>query len=412
MPDDEANTARNPKSEHAPRCIIHVDMDAFFASVEQRDRPETRSRPVLVGGTRKRGVVAAASYEARAFGIHSAMPMAEALRRCPHAIVLPGHYARYQEASRAIFAIFRRFTPLVEGLSLDEAFLDVTHSLALFGDGESIATRIRTMIADETQLTASAGVASSKFVAKIASDLHKPDGLTVVTPEQALAFLAPLPVERMWGVGRRTAPRAKQAGFHTLGDLAAATDEHLRAVFGRWGPAAKALARGEDAREVVPERAAKSLGAEETFEHNLRDPDALRVRLLAQAERVAGRLVMAGLVAGSISVKLKHTDFTVKTRTQRLPEPVQDTDAIYRAACTALDRFLPLPLDVRLTGVSASDLRPVESAQTLFPDPDRARGRKLEAVRADLSSRFRSGILTRAALLDAKRPKPGGGSCS
>src|SRR6185369_11444289 len=220
---------------------IHVDMDAFFASVEQRDNPAIRGKPVVVGGAARRGVVSAASYEARVFGVRSAMPMAEAMRRCPHAVVVPPSRGKYEEASERVFEVFHQYTPLVEGLSIDEAFLDVTESRSLFGDGETIARAIREDVKQTTGLTASAGVASCKFVAKIASDMNKPDGLTVVGADVA-AFLAPLPVERMWGIGPKTAPTLRRLGYRTLGDLAKADPAILERTLGSWGPEVRDLA--------------------------------------------------------------------------------------------------------------------------------------------------------------------------
>src|SRR6185437_6837526 len=243
-----ADRRRVPRMPEPRRTILHVDIDAFYASVEQRDDPALRGRPVLVGGRSRRGVVLAASYEARPSGARSAMPMAEALRRCPEAIVVPPRHDRYADVSADVFAIFRRYTPLVEGLSVDEAFLDVTASGALFGDGEAIARRIKREIRDEVGLTASAGVAPCKFAAKIASDLDKPDGLVIV-PDDVAAFLAPLPVERMWGVGPKTAPRLRDAGYATIGDLAAAEPSALATILGEAGAAhVGPLARGVDAR--------------------------------------------------------------------------------------------------------------------------------------------------------------------
>jgi DNA polymerase IV len=238
-----------------PRTILHIDMDAFFASVEQRDDASLRGRPVLVGGPTRRGVVAAASYEARRFGARSAMPMAEAMRLCPDAVVVPARHGRYVDVSAQVFAVFHRFTPLVEGLSVDEAFLDVTRSRSLFGGGEVIARRIKDLIRDELSLTASAGVAPVKFAAKIASDLRKPDGLVVV-PQEVAVFLAPLPLERMWGVGPKAAARLREAGLATIGDLAAASQPRLAALLGDALAAhVRGLAQGEDPRPVVPGRA-------------------------------------------------------------------------------------------------------------------------------------------------------------
>ncbi|HWL86674.1 MAG TPA: DNA polymerase IV, partial [Polyangiaceae bacterium] len=251
----------------SPRSIVHVDMDAFYASVEIRDAPALRGKPVLVGGAKRRGVVLAASYEARVFGAHSAMPMAEAMRLCPQATVVPPRHERYAEVSRKVFAIFERYTPLVEGLSMDEAFLDVTESRSLFGDGAAIARAIKSDVSKELGLTASAGVATSKFVAKVASDLKKPDGLVVVPEDRegVAAFLAPLAIERMWGVGPKTSPRLRALGICTLGDLASCDERVLDDMLGSWGRHVRELARGIDPREVEPDRAAKSVGAEETY---------------------------------------------------------------------------------------------------------------------------------------------------
>ncbi len=384
------------------RQILHVDMDAFYASVEQHDDPSIRGKPVIVGGPSRRGVVTAASYEARPFGVRSVMSMGEALRRCPHAIVVPNRHERYAEVSHAVFAIFRRFTPLVEGLSLDEAFLDVTASQSLFGDGEAIARRIKDAIFDETGLRASAGVAPSKFVAKIASDLRKPDALVVVREEEVRSFLDVLPIERMWGIGQKSAPQVRAAGFTTLGDLARATDDRLTRVFGSWGPEVGRLARGEDPREVDPDREAKSIGAEETFEHDLRDRVALERALLSQAVRVAERLFSNGLAAKGVTVKLKYADFTLKTRALRLKEPAFDTDTIYAAARELLTRF-ELGRGVRLTGISMSHLVPIDETRLLFPDARVEKSKKLEAVAAALKDRFGESGIKRAVLLDKPR---------
>jgi DNA polymerase-4 len=383
------------------RQIVHVDMDAFFASVEQRDDASLRGRPVLVGGPERRGVVAAASYEARRFGIHSAMPMAQALRRCPDAVVVPPRRGRYEEVSEQVFGVFRRFTPLVEGLSVDEAFLDVTGSRRLFGDGEAIAARIRETIREETGLTASAGVAPSKFVAKIASDVCKPDGLRVVHEGEVVAFLAPLPVERMWGVGPKAAERLRALGFATLGDLAAAEGRTLAGALGSWGHEIARLACGEDPREVVPDREAKSIGAEETYETDLTSRAEIEKTLLAHAVRVAARLHEAGIRARTVTVKVKYHDFTLKTRQLRLPHPVADATSLFEAACTLLERFPIAGRRVRLTGLSASELGDGDGQGELFADATQDRRRAVESVVADLRTRFGSaGGVTRAALLD------------
>ena len=384
--------------------ILHIDMDAFYASVEQRDHPELRGKPVIVGGPSRRGVVCAASYEARPFGVRSAMPMGEAVRRCPQAIVVPVRMGRYQEVSGAIFDVFRRFTPLVEGLSLDEAFLDVEGSRSLFGEPVDIARAIKAAIREELGLVASAGVAPCKFVAKIASDLEKPDGLTVVDPEGVLAFLAPLPIERMWGVGPKTAPRLREHGLLTLGDLAAAPAHLLERLLGTWGTHVRELARGNDPRSVDPERAALSIGAETTHEHDLHERDDIARALLGHASQVAQRLHHAGLSARGIVVKLKYSDFSLRSRRVLLPEPVVDTGSIHRAAEGLLRSFPRSSLGVRLTGISVTHLEEGPPPTTLFPDIAQRKRAKVEGVIADIEERLGIG-LTRATLLEGGRRK-------
>jgi DNA polymerase-4 len=383
------------------RAILHVDMDAFYASVEQRDDVSLRGKPVIVGGRSRRGVVLAASYEVRPFGVRSAMPMAQALRLAPQAIVVPPHPDRYAEASAAAFAIFRRYTPLVEPLSLDEAFLDVTASQSLFGDGEAIARAIKRDVRGELELTASAGVAPCKFAAKVASDLGKPDGLLVVPPGGAAEFLAPLPVERMWGVGPKTAPRLRALGYGTLGDLARAGEETLDRILGSWGTHVARLARGEDERDVDPDGAARSVGAEVTHEEDLVGADAIRPKLLEHAERVARRLVRAGLSARTVTVKIKYADFTLRTRRATLAVPANDTDTIHRAAVECLAR---VPLEgrrVRLTGVSVSSLVEGAPAPMLFADPTAAKRRAVEELTARIADKFGDEhAVTRATLLE------------
>lgn len=387
----------------AGRTILHVDMDAFFASVEQRDDPSLRGKPVLVGGPVRRGVVAAASYEARAYGARSAMPMAEALRLCPHAVVVPARHGRYGDVSAQVFAVFHRFTPLVEGISVDEAFLDVTASRALFGDGETIARRIKESIRDELALTASAGVAPVKFAAKIASDLRKPDGLVVV-PDDVAAFLAPLPIERMWGVGPKAAARLREAGLATIGDLTAAPLGRLSALLGDALAAhVRSLAQGDDPREVVPGRAAESVGAEETFDQDIGRPDQLAHRLLDLSTRVARRLFDAGLEGRVVVLKVKFPDFSLVTRRKTLPEPISDADSIHEAANELLDRLALRGRRVRLLGVAVADLGAGGAGRTLplFPDPTLDRRRRLQEVVASVEDRFGRAGITRASLAAA-----------
>jgi DNA polymerase-4 len=381
------------------RQILHVDMDAFYASVEQNDDPSLRGRPLVVGGKSHRGVVAAASYEVRKFGVRSAMPMAEALRRCPHAVVVSPRMDRYAEVSAAVFAIFHRYTPLVQGLSLDEAFLDVTASQSLFGDGVAIARRIKDEIRGELGLTASAGVARSKFAAKIASDLEKPDGLVLV-PDDVAAFLAPMDIDRMWGVGAKTAPRLRALGFHTLGDLASGPPRQLEMLLGTWGHQVRALARGEDDRDVDPDGLAKSIGAEQTYEVDLTERAAIERTLLDHAQRVGQRLVEESVSASVVVVKLKYADFTLKTRRVTLPEPVMDSASIYEAACALLGEFPRERQGIRLTGVSVSGLHEGPPPRTLFADERALRRRKVEELMVQVKGKFGGEGITRATLLE------------
>ncbi|HQY62748.1 MAG TPA: DNA polymerase IV [Polyangiaceae bacterium] len=389
------------------REILHIDMDAFFASVEELDDPSLRGRPVLVGGPARRGVVAAASYAARAKGARSAMPMSEALRRCPDAIVVPPRRARYAEVSGQMFEIFGRYTPLIEGLSLDEAFLDVTASRALFGDGATIAAAIRGAIRAELGLTASAGVAECKFVAKIASDLDKPDGLVVAPRGAAVAeFLAPLPVERMWGVGPKSAPRLRALGLRTLGDLARAAPSTLALALGT-APAHAArvsrLARGEDDRAVVPHGEARSVGSESTYDQDLVGRAALSRAILQHAEIVGRRLTATGLSARVVTVKLKLADFTLLTRQRSLPTPVSDTQSLHEVGAALLERFNVDAAHIRLVGLSASHFDDHGGTRPLFPEllePERARRERIEALVGAVNERH-AGAMTRASLLEA-----------
>jgi DNA polymerase IV len=381
------------------RSILHVDMDAFFASVEQRDDPSLRGKPVVVGGASARGVVAAASYEIRPFGVRSAMPMVQALRLCPHAIVVPPRHGRYAEVSAQVFAIFHRYTPLVEGLSLDEAFLDVTASHGLFGSAEQIARRIKEDIRRELHLNASIGIAPSKFAAKIASDLSKPDGLLIV-PDDVGAFLAELPLERMWGVGPKAAERLHAARFRTIGDLAAATTDRLTELLGSWGAEVKQLASGVDPRDVIPDRGARSIGSEETFERDLRKREDLERKLLKHAREVARRLTREGLYGQVVRVKVKYADFSLRSRQRRLAEPVMDTSAIYGVARELLRELPAGRLGIRLVGVAMAELTQGPGQAKLFTDPGDERRQRLQTLEVQLGERFGRAALTRAALLD------------
>ena len=394
------------------RQILHIDMDAFYASVEELDDPSLRGKPLIVGGPSKRGVVCAASYAARPFGVRSAMPMVEAIRRCPKAIVVPIRMARYAEVSAKVFAVFHRFTPLVEGLSLDEAFLDVTASASLFGDGATIARKIKDIIRAELGLVASAGVASCKFAAKIGSDLEKPDGLVVIPEGGLREFLAPLPIERMWGIGPKAAERLKPEGLYTFRDLAETSLDHLETLLGRAGALhVQTLARGIDDRPVMPGRETVSVGAEETFETDLVDRRAMELRLLELAGRVARRLHKAGLEAASVTLKVKYADFSLRSRSVSLPAPIADTMGLFNAAKTLLDR---VPKGrVRLLGISTGALSPAGGGEavtlSLFADEAPEKRRRLEEVVLKVGDRFGGQGLTRASLLELEAGEPSRG---
>jgi DNA polymerase IV len=340
--------------------ILHVDMDAFFAAVEQRDRPELKGQPVVVGSPPdRRGVVSAASYEARRYGIHSAMPSREAGRRCPHAVFLPVDGKRYRAVSKQVFSIFERITPLVEPLSIDEAFLDVTGARGLFGDGPAIGRRIKRMIREETGLTASVGVAPNKFLAKLASELDKPDGLTVVPREPAAIadFLAPLPVTRIWGVGKATRQVLEGAGIVLVRDLQEAPLTRLKEHLGPHAAVhLKRLAFGRDERDIETEREEKSISHEHTFPEDCRDAELVRATLLTLAEKVAGRVRAADLYAARAHLKLRWDTFETLTRQAVFPRPCCDDFAFRRAAVDLLARQ-ELKRPVRLIGFGVSGLR-------------------------------------------------------
>ena len=336
--------------------IIHLDMDAFYPSVELLDNPALDGKPVIVGGSRERGVVSSASYEARKFGIHSAQPIAKARRLCPDGIFLPVRMSRYQEISKQVFAIFHRFTPLVEPISIDEAFLDVTGSIRLFGQPENIAKKIKKIILAETGLTISAGVAFSKFVAKIASDIDKPDGLTVVHPDGVKDFLDPLPVKKMWGVGKKTRLLLSGLNINTFKDLRKTPVEVLGKKFGKHGVKIHFLAMGIDERDVIPEHDMKSIGHEQTFLQDIISLDVAKKELLVLGNKVARRMRHKGLKGKTVTLKVKYSDFVQITRSTSLPEPTDDGLEIYTAACRLLKKTEITKKPIRLLGVSLSQL--------------------------------------------------------
>jgi DNA polymerase-4 len=387
--------------------ILHVDMDAFYAAVEERDRPEWAGRPLIVGGSPDgRGVVAAANYAVRKFGVHSAMPTSTALRLCPHAIVAPVRMRHYVDISRQIRDVFFRYTPLVEPLSLDEAFLDVTGCENLFGPAESIAMRIKAEIKRQTGLVASVGVAPNKFLAKIASDLEKPDALVVVDPAGVTDFLDPLPVGRLWGVGKVTGQSMQRLGVTTIGQLRTLPVETLRRFFGDSGEHFWRLARGIDDRPVVPDREAKSLSHETTFATDISDFETLRGWMMELTDQVARRLRRHERQGKTVQIKVRFSDFRTITRSRTLSHPTDVTQELWNAAGELLSQALPpgnhgRRRDVRLLGMGVSgfaDHRPVQAM--LFDDPDQqqlAKLKELDRVTDAVRQRFGAAALARAS---------------
>ncbi len=360
-------------------------MDAFYASVEQRDNPEYRGQPVLVGGTGPRGVVAACSYEARRFGIHSAMPMAEALRRCPDATCVHPRMSHYKDVSRQIFVVFAEFTPEIEGLSLDEAFLDVTTSLALFGTPRELAATIKQRIREATSLTASVGIAPNKLVAKIASDLEKPDGLCELVGDKIQETLDPLPVRKVGGIGPRTEERLQAVNIHTLEQLRKAPDQDLRRVFGRYAERMRRRASGIDDRAVCTHRSDQSISVEETFDTDISDRGKLTGVLSDQVVRVSDRMLRKDLQASVVSIKVRRDDFSTFSRQRNVSPPVSDSETMARIAEDLLDQWLvenpAAPL--RLLGVGVSGLSPARQLKLFDTAPAGSElGDAVDSIRA------------------------------
>jgi DNA polymerase-4 len=398
----------------ATRMILHVDMDAFYASVEERDRPELLGKPVIVGGTPEgRGVVAAASYAARQFGIHSGMPAITAHRLCPRGIFLRPRMSYYAEISDQIRGIFEQFTPLVEPLSLDEAFLDVSGSERLFGAAESIGRAIKQQIRERLKLVASVGVAPNKFLAKIASDLEKPDGFVVVEPARVQEFLDPLPVGRLWGVGKVTGGALAKLGVRRIGQLRALPVELLRHHFGSSGDHLRALSLGIDERPVVPEQEAKSISHETTFAQDLEDPGLIRAWLLELSEQVGCRLRRHGLKGCTVHLKVRFGDFHTITRAHTLPQATNITREIWQTAAAMFAERLPARrLCIRLLGVGMSGFeQPGPRQPTLLADTEHERQTRLDEVADQVRERFGQASLQRALVilhdLDHRSGPPG-----
>ncbi|WP_312198437.1 DNA polymerase IV [Anaerospora hongkongensis] len=383
---------------HVRRYIIHVDMDAFYASIEQRDKPELAGVPVIVGGLSNRGVVATASYEARKFGVHSAMSMAEARRRCPEAVFITPDHRKYSFVSAQIRQILDRYSPLVEPLSLDEAFLDVTGMDGLYADPADIARRIKDEIKQQLRLTASAGVAPNKFLAKLASDLQKPDGLYIIRPGEEAQVLAGLPVRRLWGVGEVTAASIAKLGIRTIGQFAAADPKLLERHIGRDVYDLQRLARGLDDRPVVPDQQIKSVGNEETFDKDLYQWDEIEKQLLLFADKVGWRLRRLTLSGRTITVKVRFASFKTITRSRTLEEATNLDDTLYHIA-RELYKSIPSAEGIRLLGLTVSNLQPAGQAMALF-DSKQEKQESLHKVVDELKVRFGAAAVMKGRLID------------
>lgn len=380
-------------------AILHIDLDAFFASVELLDRPELRAAPVVVARDTERSVVTSANYPARRFGLRSAMPLSQAKRLCPRVVVLEPHMERYREYSRTVMGIFRDVTPLVEPLSIDEAFLDVAGAVRRLGPARDIAAGIRARVEDETRLTCSVGIASTKFLAKLASGRAKPDGMLVIEPANALDYLHPLPVGALWGVGEATGAVLARLGIRTIGDLAQTPGEVVRRALGEAsGRRLHDLAHGIDPRRVTPGGEEKSIGHETTFEHDVSDPHALRRVLLDQATRASRRLREARLLARTVALKLRYSDFTTVTRSRTLPEPSDVGRRVYHELSVLLGSLEPLRQPVRLIGGRLEQLVPQHDAGGALWDPDEE-WRDAENAVDGVTGRFGAGSLGPASLL-------------
>ncbi|HRK31294.1 MAG TPA: DNA polymerase IV [Tepidisphaeraceae bacterium] len=380
------------------RVILHVDMDAFYASVEQRDDPSLRGKPVLVGHDGNRGVVSAASYEARKFGCRSAQPMSLARRLCPAAVILPGDMKKYQRISSQIMAILDDYSPLVEPISIDEAFVDLTGTERLLGPPFEVATRVKQHILRELSLTASVGLAANKFLAKLASDLNKPDGLTVIAPEDVNVILPPLDVSKLWGVGPKTADRLAEVGVRTIGDLQLVPKNVLDQRFGELGGHFHRLCRGLDTRAVTPDQQAKSIGHETTFGADLDHPEDVRAVLIHLSENVAWRLRRHNRRAKTVTVKIRYGDFQTITRAQTLTPPTDLTESIWHAASQLFNfwagqSFRP----VRLVGVSVSQLTEPPAQLCLFEHPTERKQRKLDTAMDAINTKYGKHALRRGA---------------
>lgn len=390
-----------------PRVVAHADMDAFYAAIEQMDNPELRGKPILVGPPSGRGVVLTASYEARPYKVGSAMPMARARQRCPEAIVVPPRFERYTEISKTVMGVFATFSPKVEAISLDEAFIDLTGAERLMGDPREIGLALKRQVREATGgLTVSVGLSGTKFVAKVASDFDKPDGLTIVPPDEAQDWLAPMPVSRLWGAGPVTVEKLERLGLKTIGDVAARDEAWLSNMLGKMGLRFHALALGQDPRDVEGRRASKSIGSERTLSEDISDPERIKFYLRRSAEQVGQRLRRKGARAHGVQVKLKTHDFRVLTRQHRRERPTDLAEALYRDACALLEKFGD-PGPFRLVGLAAYDLdEGGEAPQGDLFTAGPTRRHELEVAIDGLKERYGADVLKRADDLSATRQTP------
>jgi len=390
------------------RRILHLDMDAFFAAVEQLDFPQYRGKPVIVGADPKsgagRGVVATASYEARKYGVHSALPISLAYQRCPHAIYLRGRYERYSEISRQLISTLNEFTPVIEKISIDEAFLDITKSLALFGSAEKIGHQIKKRIYDDLGLVASIGIAPNKFLAKVASDLEKPDGFVVVKEGEEKEFLKSLPISRLWGVGKKTEAALKQMDIETIGQIAHMPEQDLSRRFGKWGSALWRLANGIDHRSVKPWETQKSISQETTFDEDTGDEGAVHKTLLGLAESLSRLMRKSKLKGRTVTLKIRLEDFSTFTRSKTLSDFVDSTQILKGVAIGLYKKFNKKNMKVRLLGIGVSQLNSVSGEQLSLFDQEAPLDAKMTKLLDSLQDKYGEGAVKRASLLDKTKP--------
>ncbi len=391
------------------RRILHLDMDAFFAAVEQLDFPQYRGKPVIVGADPKggagRGVVATASYEARKYGVHSALPISLAYQRCPHAVYLRGRYERYSEISRQLIATLNEFTPVIEKISIDEAFLDITKSLALFGSAEKIGYQIKKRIYDDLGLVASIGIAPNKFLAKVASNLEKPDGFVVVKEGEEKEFLKSLPISRLWGVGQKTEAALKQMDIETIGQIAHMPEQDLSRRFGKWGSALWRLANGIDPRSVKPWETQKSISQETTFDEDTGDEEAIHKTLLGLAESLSRLMRKSKLKGRTVTLKIRLEDFSTFTRSKTLSDFVDSTQILKGVAIGLYKKFNKKNMKVRLLGIGVSQLNSVSGEQLGLFEQEAPLDAKMTKLLDSLQDKYGEGAVKRASLLDKTKPQ-------